>query len=87
MGRQFEPRVLAIEMFPVQHCQHPRRFFSFRSVDAQNLGVSVGAQQRRPVSGKRKVRQIFNILRLTCNFLPKVDSRLQFDFRFWIFDC
>ena len=29
MGRQFEPRVLAVEMFPVQHCQHTRRFFSF----------------------------------------------------------
>ena len=29
MGRQFEPRVLAVEMFPIQHCQHARRSLSF----------------------------------------------------------
>ena len=88
MGRQFEPRVLAVEMFPVQHCQHPRRSFSFRSVDAQNFGMGIGAQQGRPVSGQRKVRQIFDILGLTRDFLPKVDSRLNSisGFRFAILD-
>ena len=29
MGRQFEPRVLAVEMFPVQHRQDARRSLSF----------------------------------------------------------
>src|SRR5262249_56811804 len=34
MGRQFEPRVLAIKVLPIQDRQNTRRFFSVTRVDA-----------------------------------------------------
>jgi hypothetical protein len=51
--------------------------------------VGIGTQKRRSVSRLRQIRQVFDILRLTRDFLPKVDSgmlRAIADFGFRIFD-
>src|SRR5215467_11108614 len=50
MGRQFEPRVLAVKVLPIQDRQNTRRFFSDTGVDVENSRVSVRAQQGCPES-------------------------------------
>src|SRR5262249_2404354 len=50
MGRQFEPRVLAVKVLPIQDRQNTRRFFSVTGVDAENSRVGIRAQQGCPES-------------------------------------
>src|SRR5262245_32283457 len=45
MGSQFEPRVLAVKVLPVQDRQNTRRFLRVAGVDAENSRVRIRAQQ------------------------------------------
>src|SRR5262245_26375108 len=86
MGRQFEPRVLAVKVLPIQDRQNTRRFFSVTGVDAENSRVSVRAQQGCPESSCRQIWKIFNVLCLTRDLLAQIDSWPQFRTRSYIFD-
>jgi len=83
MRRDFQARIDAVEMVTIHDAQNTGHLERLGRIDAEDLRVGIGAQERRAVNGIRQIRQILDVLRPAGHFVLQVDARRStLNFRF-----